>query len=465
MVIILVLSFAIPLGAGGVTRYAGPDGRGAQPCNASTRSRPHSLAHAIECTGRGDILILLDGTYKLSSNPGIILDYDKSGTAAAHTIIKSDKKWGAKLVYEGPGCHYDRVNPDKSVYPVVIRVGYNQPENARFIDVIDLDISSAGGRGGVAIGLYGHHSIIQGNRIHDMNCNQSCQDGFNFAVVAGGLYSVAGKHQIIANYIYNISPYAAGPCQEDDAIMYQQMHGRIANNVILHGGGQGIQMRCNTGGAADDPLYVANNTITNMKGGGIVYFGNSGRAGCSAGACTSDEQHPARNADYIRVENNIITCGADPKGNDSYGIYESDVTGKGLYRACMIGAHNYVRNNLTWMPNRPSAACPATSWWTNIALTSATITYSGGSGGPNNPAGLGTITSDPQYVNNTGDHTGDYHLKATSPAVDPNTSSGTPLTAFPSSDFEGKPRLQGKRVDLGAYEHQGPAPSRRTGLP
>ena len=459
MRIIPLLLAPLPLFAVGVTRYAAPNGSDTQACDASARTSPHSLSRGIDCTGRGDTLVLLDGTYNLTSNPGIVLDYNKSGTSTARTVIRGDTKWGAKLVYSGPGCFYNPFDPDQSVFPIVIRVGYYRPQNTAFIDIVNLDISSAGGRGGAAIALYGHDSVIQGNRIHDMNCNQSCRDGFNFGVLAGALYTAEGNHQILENYVFNISLYAAGPCMEDDSIFYEQMHGRIVNNVILHGGGNAIQVRCNTGGTPDRPFYIVNNTITNMKGGGVVYFGNSGGAGCSSNACTFDKQHAAQYVDYLVVENNIISCGADPNAYYSYGIYEDDVSGRG--RACMIGGHNYVKNNLVWIPNTPLAGCPATSWWTNIALSPATIAYSGGEGGPNNPAGLGTITANPQYVNNTGDHNGDYHLTAGSAAVQPNLApSTTPSSAFPLTDFDGQPRLRGNDVDLGAYEYRNPALSR-----
>jgi hypothetical protein len=329
-----------PGAAAAATLWASPNGSAIQACNASTRSSPHSLSHGIDCLRSGDTLILLNGTYNLTSNPGITLDYDKSGTASAHTVIKSDTKWGAKLVYAGPGCLYDPVNYNNSVFPIVIRIGSNWPQATAFIDIIDLDISSAGGRGGSGIGLYGHDSIVQGNRIHDMNCNQSCQDGFNFGVVAGGFYTTDGNHQIVGNYIFNISPYAAGPCMEDDAIFYQQMHGRIVNNIILHNGGAGIQLRCNAGGTADSPFPVMNNTITNIKGGSIAYYGNAG----SGLECTVDAQHPPQDIDYLVITNNVVTCGADPAGLYSYGIYEMDITGySGL--AVAIGTHNYVKNN------------------------------------------------------------------------------------------------------------------------
>jgi hypothetical protein len=432
-------------------KYAGPNGSDSLPCGASSRTNPLSLAHAVDdCLNSGDNLILLDGEYYLTSNPGIVIDNDRSGTPDAHTIIKSDTKWGAKLIYTGPECFFDPGDPENSEYPVIVRLGW---ENAAFIDIIDLDISSADDRGGAGIGLYGHDSIVQGNRIHGMNCRQSCRDGFNFGVLAGGLYNTVGNHQIIGNYIYNISPYDAGPCEEDDAIFYQQRHGLIANNVIVHNGGNAIQLRCNTGGTADNPFYIVNNTITNMKAGGISYSGNSGRAGCNEGGCAADADHPIQDADYIYVINNIISCGADVLY--SYGIYENDVTGSG---ACMIGDHNVVKNNLTFMPERATLACPGTRWWVNVGLTLATIWSSDGTPNPRlpntDPEDIETLYDNPLYRNDTGDNRGDYHLQPGSPAID----SGLFDPGVPLSDFDMLSRPQRLMPSRGAFEFFSSAP-------
>src|SRR5207247_2297381 len=59
----------------------------------------------------------------------------------------------------------------------------------------------------------------------------------------------------------------------------------------------------------------------------------------------------------------------------------------------------------------------------------------------------GTVTSNPLFINYTGDATGDYHLQSTSPAINNGTSTGAP-----STDFDGITRPQGSAYDIGAYE-------------
>ncbi len=56
------------------------------------------------------------------------------------------------------------------------------------------------------------------------------------------------------------------------------------------------------------------------------------------------------------------------------------------------------------------------------------------------PANAGNISADPLFVNNTGDHTGDYHLTANSPCID----AGDPADPVPTGG--------GSRIDIGAYE-------------
>ncbi len=57
------------------------------------------------------------------------------------------------------------------------------------------------------------------------------------------------------------------------------------------------------------------------------------------------------------------------------------------------------------------------------------------------PTAVGMISADPLFVNNTGDHTGDYHLTAGSPCID----AGDPVDPVPGGG--------GSRIDIGAYEY------------
>ncbi|MFL5657690.1 MAG: choice-of-anchor Q domain-containing protein, partial [Ktedonobacteraceae bacterium] len=62
--------------------------------------------------------------------------------------------------------------------------------------------------------------------------------------------------------------------------------------------------------------------------------------------------------------------------------------------------------------------------------------------------GQGTLTVDPGFVNFKIDGSGDYHLRAGSPAIGAGTSVGEPAT-----DMNGLPRTIGAAVDLGPYAY------------
>jgi len=65
-------------------------------------------------------------------------------------------------------------------------------------------------------------------------------------------------------------------------------------------------------------------------------------------------------------------------------------------------------------------------------------------------AGLGTLSTDPLFVGPD-----DYHLQPGSPAIDGGTNRPIPTTDVegnPITDLDGHPRIQGLRVDIGAYE-------------
>ena len=67
------------------------------------------------------------------------------------------------------------------------------------------------------------------------------------------------------------------------------------------------------------------------------------------------------------------------------------------------------------------------------------------------PGGVGNITNDPQFVNAAA---GDYHLQSTSPCINAGTNQDWMIGA---TDLDGNPRIDASgRVDMGAYEYQGP---------
>jgi len=85
---------------------------------------------------------------------------------------------------------------------------------------------------------------------------------------------------------------------------------------------------------------------------------------------------------------------------------------------------------------------PGTEIRTN-AMRFPTVTYSNIEGGY---PGIGNISSDPMIVDVTG---GDYHLLPGSPCIDAGDSTAAAEITY---DLDGKTRVLGSAVDLGAYE-------------
>src|SRR5262249_37086778 len=59
-------------------------------------------------------------------------------------------------------------------------------------------------------------------------------------------------------------------------------------------------------------------------------------------------------------------------------------------------------------------------------------------------SGAGNISGNPLFVNSSGD----FHLQSLSPCID----AGTNFAGMSPADLDGFPRIQGARVDMGAYE-------------
>jgi len=113
---------------------------------------------------------------------------------------------------------------------------------------------------------------------------------------------------------------------------------------------------------------------------------------------------------------NTILCG---RGNDSPVF---------IGRASSIT----LEHNLFYAPNSAFVLTHGDSIYTSTTITQL---------------GTNNIYADPLFVRPAWGTDGDYHLQSQSPAIDAGTSSGAP-----SNDLEGKPRPQGKGVDIGAYE-------------
>jgi hypothetical protein len=254
-----------------------------------------------------------------------------------------------------------------------------------YIDVVDFDI---GGSSGVFLGIITRqsHARIIGNHVHDLGTT-SCNGSSGGAGIDNTNYT-ATDNDIIDNWVNGIG---AG-CNTVQGIYTSQPGGHIQNNVAYDNSGYGIH--CWHGCAG---VTVTNNLAFNNHTGGMVF---------------GDGDNGATSFDGSIVANNIAVF------NAGYGIHETEPSGQHT-----IGANNVFANNLVFGN-----------------ATGGILLIEGNTDSA-------TITTDPQLVSYDPKGAGDYHLSATSPAIDTGTSSGAP-----PYDLDGICRPQGKGFDIGPYE-------------
>ena len=200
--------------------------------------------------------------------------------------------------------------------------------------------------------------------------------------------------EVTDNYVHNIGPYPSA-CGYVQGIYFLQAGGYADNNISFNNAGFGIQLW-----HYPSHIVLENNTIFNNASGGIVL----------------GTDYSNVTVDYITVANNIVA------ENGGVGIAEQGCC------STSTGMHNVYLDNLLY----------------------------GNSGGSyslqNSLTASGTVDSSPDFVNDTGTSSGSYQLQAGSPAIGAATSNGSP-----STDFDGNPRPQNNRYDIGAYEYMDPA--------
>jgi hypothetical protein len=224
---------------------------------------------------------------------------------------------------------------------------------------------------------------ILGNIVHDIVALCDSNGGSG---INNASYT-AQDNDIAFNFVHDVRAAASCSARHGVGIYHSNLRGHVYNNISIHNGTEGIQLW-----HAANAVVVANNTSINNGENGFVIG-----AGDSPGGITNDNSI---------VVNNIAA------NNAFYGIQEFGIT----------GPNNRYQNNLVF--GNPSA---------NLTLLTGSAT--------------GTVTADPQFVNNTGDSLGNYRLGTTSPAIDAGTSNNAPTV-----DFVGGTRPQGRAIDIGAYE-------------
>lgn len=407
--------------------------------NAGTQSAPWAtFAHAdaaLQLGTNGAVVHVSPGTY----NQCIVTT--KSGTATARIKYLSDTQFGAHLI-----CTAAKVPAGQSTAATI----WNG--QGAYVDYIGFDIDGQNVQGQSRIGLYlnsnGYDRVL-GNKIHGLEGCSSSASPTATTEVAG--YTPHNVYD--GNIMYSIGNtcqmqgFASGVAGQ--GIYVSNPYDVITNNIFYNigywtstnGTAPGFAIWMNHCGVGHET--VANNTMFG-NGAGVIYSWQSG----SGPSCQSGPN-------YMTIANNIIV------DNQVWGILEDDYDCRvsGSCSATNYGPNNFVENNLVYgnmgSPSLISVGnagiCPKVGDSSyNVVITHSHCATN--SVANINPAS-GTLFANWQL-----NGSGDYHLKAGSPAIDTGENTGSNSFAAPTTDYFGAARPVGATVDIG-YQEYGSAPA------
>lgn len=239
-----------------------------------------------------------------------------------------------------------------------------------YVDIAGFDIAGSDPETCNGIINYASEVRIVGNNVHDLGHNdEACKFGSG---IVNHQNRAGHDDDIVGNVVHDIGDFSHTR-QFHHGIYHANFRGHIQNNLIYRCEGWGIHLW-----HAANEVVIANNTIFNNGYGGILIGDGDDPGGFPPGMVN----------DNTVVANNIVyRNGLQPRAS-GYGIEEYGATGH----------NNRYLSNLVYQ-NGPA------DWRLQNGIVP-----------------VAPIAADPQFVNYLPDGSGDYHLKANSPAIHAGTS-------------------------------------------